>query len=160
MCIRDSNSIGRFLLKLGRRDSFRENPILVIVDEAHQFLNKSLSVEGQDNRLDSFALIAKEGRKYSLNVCLATQRPRDIPEGVLSQMGTLLVHRLTNDLDRHMIERASGDIDNASVQSIPSLTPGQGIIMGVDFPMPLHVQVKAPDKKPHSRGPDFQSFWK
>ncbi|OPX24710.1 MAG: hypothetical protein B1H05_04720 [Candidatus Cloacimonas sp. 4484_140] len=42
-------------------------------------------------------MIAKEGRKYGLNVCIATQRPRDIPEDVLSQIGTLIVHRLIND---------------------------------------------------------------
>jgi hypothetical protein len=44
-------------------------------------------------------LIAKEGRKYGLNICLATQRPR---EGVLSQMGTMIVHRIINDRDREV----------------------------------------------------------
>ncbi|MCW0470173.1 DUF853 family protein [Vibrio chagasii] len=44
----------------------------------------------------------KEGRKYSLNVVIATQRPRDIPEDVLSQIGSLIVHRLTNFHDQEI----------------------------------------------------------
>ena len=45
-------------------------------------------------RLDSFDQIAKECRKHGLFLCLATQMPRDIPQGTLSQMGTFIVHRL------------------------------------------------------------------
>ncbi len=153
------NSLGRYLLGLARKDVFRKAPILITLDEAHQFLNKTYIQEGSQYSLDSFALIAKEGRKYSITMCLATQRPRDIPEGVLSQMGTLVIHRLTNDLDRHIIERASGDIDTASINAIPTLTPGQAIIMGVDFPMPLEVRVEPPVYKPFSSGADYQKFW-
>jgi len=36
--------------------------------------------------LDAFEQIAKEGRKHNLTMVMATQRPRDIPDGVLSQM--------------------------------------------------------------------------
>lgn len=42
------------------------------------------------------------------------RRPRDITEEVLSQMGTLLVHRLTNDRDREVVERASGELDHSA----------------------------------------------
>lgn len=72
-------------------------------------------------RLDAFELIAKEGRKYGLNICLSTQRPRDITEGVLSQMGTLVVHRLTNDRDREVVERACGEIDRSASSFLPNL---------------------------------------
>jgi DNA helicase HerA-like ATPase len=89
-----ANALGRHLLKLAREGRFRSLPLLVCLDEAHQFLDKSLGDENTKYPLDAFELIAKEGRKFSLNICIATQRPRDIPEGVLSQMGTLIVHRL------------------------------------------------------------------
>ena len=109
--------------------------------------------------LDAFDLIAKEGRKYGLTICIATQRPRDIPEGVLSQMGTLIVHRLINDRDREVVERASGEIDRSAAEFLPTLAPGQAVIIGVDFPIPLTVQMTAPSAPPDSRGPDFQRYW-
>jgi DNA helicase HerA-like ATPase len=154
------NAIGRHLLDLGRSGNFREKPVVVFLDEAHQFLNKQLGDENSRYPLDSFELIAKEGRKFSLNVCISTQRPRDIPEGVLSQMGTLIVHRLTNDKDREIVERASGEIDQSAAAFLPTLAPGQAIVIGVDLPMPLTVQVTEPGQKPDSRGPDYQSFWR
>lgn len=77
-----------------------------------------------------------KGRKYGLNICLATQRPRDISEGVLSQMGTLIVQRLTNEQDRQVVERACGEIDRAASAFLPNLCPGEAAIIGVDFPIP------------------------
>jgi hypothetical protein len=94
-----------------------------------------------------------------LNICIATQRPRDIPEGVLSQMGTLIGHRLINDRDREVVERASGDIDRSAAAFLPTLAPGQAVIIGVDFPIPLTIQISVPNKKPDSRGPDYQACW-
>jgi Helicase HerA, central domain/Helicase HerA-like C-terminal len=154
-----ANAIGRHLLRLARSGRFRECPLVLFLDEAHQFLNKQLGDENSRYPLDSFELIAKEGRKFSLNICISTQRPRDIPEGVLSQMGTLIVHRLTNDRDREVVERASGEIDRSAAAFLPTLSPGQAAIIGVDFPMPLTVQVQEPSQKPDSRGPDYQKFW-
>jgi DNA helicase HerA-like ATPase len=109
--------------------------------------------------LEAFGLIAKEGRKYGLTICIATQRPRDIPEDVLSQMGTLIVHRLTNDDDRRVVERASGDIDKAAAAFLPTLGPGEAAVIGVDFAMPVQVQVLPPRAEPESQGPDYQRSW-
>lgn len=155
-----ANAIGRHLLALGRAGRFRERPLLVCLDEAHQFLDKSLGDENAKYPLDSFSLIAKEGRKFCLNICIATQRPRDIPEDVLSQMGTLIVHRLINDRDREVVERASGDIDRSAAAFLPTLSPGEAVIIGVDFPIPLTVQMREPAQKPDSRGPDYQTHWR
>jgi hypothetical protein len=154
-----ANSIGRHLLCLAREQKFKTRPTVVFLDEAHQFLDKILGEENSRYPLDSFDLIAKEGRKYCLNICIATQRPRDIPEGVLSQMGTLLVHRLINDRDREVVERASGEIDRSAAEFLPTLAPGQAVVVGVDFPIPLTIQIAKPIAEPDSRGPDFQQHW-
>jgi hypothetical protein len=155
-----ANALGRHLLRLAREGRFRESPMVVCVDEAHQFLSKELGDEFGRYALDSFELIAKEGRKYGLAICLATQRPRDIPGGVLGQMGTLLVHRLTNDRDREMVERAAGELDRAEAEFLPNLAPGQALLLGVDFPIPLTIQVTPPSIQPDSEGPNFQKHWK
>ncbi|MBN1215568.1 MAG: ATP-binding protein, partial [Candidatus Lokiarchaeota archaeon] len=155
-----ANSIGRYLLNLARVNKFKKKPLIIILDEAHQFLNKSLGDENNRYNLDQFELIAKEGRKYSFNICFATQRPRDIPEGIISQVGSMIVHRLINDEDRKVIERASGDIDKSASSFLPTLSPGQAIVVGVDLPMPIPIQIFEPYEKPDSLGPDYQKYWK
>lgn len=153
------NALGRYLLGLGRAGTFRDRPLLVVLDEAHQFLNKTLGDENAVYPLEAFELIAKEGRKLCLNLCLATQRPRDIPEGVLSQVGTFIIHRLNNDRDREIVERASSEAERSAMMFVPGLGDGEAVILGVDFPIPLAVRITAPLHKPDSRGPDYQAQW-
>jgi hypothetical protein len=105
-----ANVIGRYLLTKARGGCFQEQPTVVLVDEAHNFLGRCIGTDDYASKLDAFELIAREGRKYGMSICLATQRPRDITESVLSQMGTLIVHRLTNDQDREIVTRACGEI--------------------------------------------------
>lgn len=154
-----ANVIGRHLLTAARGGSFQEKPTVVLVDEAHNFLGRHIGTEDYAARLDAFELIAKEGRKYGLNICLVSQRPRDITEDVLSQMGTLIVHRLTNDRDREVVERACGEIDRAASAFLPNLRPGEAVIIGTDFPIPLTIQIREPVTKPQSDGPKYQIYW-
>ncbi|MEQ7921242.1 ATP-binding protein [Xanthomonas sp. WHRI 1810A] len=154
-----ANAIGRLLLLRARNESFRQRPLIVILDEAHNFLGKTLGAEDDVQNLDAFELIAKEGRKYGLNICLVTQRPRDITEGVLSQMGTLLVHRLTNDRDRDVVERACGELDRSAAAFLPNLKQGEVALVGVDFPIPVTIQIGRPTQPPKSDGPSFQELW-
>ncbi len=155
-----ANAIGRHLLELGKTGAYAGKPVVILVDEAHQFVNKEMGDETWSYLLDAFELVAKEGRKYSRTVCLSTQRPRDLPEGILSQVGTFVVHRLINDADRSVVERASGELDRSAVEFLPSLAPGQAVFIGVDFPMPLTLQIRRPTREPDSRGPDFQAHWR
>jgi hypothetical protein len=154
-----ANAVGRHLMRRAQEETFRRKPLLVVVDEAHQFLNKHITDDDGEYPLDAFGLIAKEGRKYALSICMSTQRPRDIPEGILSQMGTMIVHRLINDKDRSVVESACGEMDKASLEALPTLGPGQAMILGSAFPMPLEIQIEAPNNPPNSTGPNYQKFW-
>ena len=155
------NTIGEYMLNLARADRFREKPVICFLDEAHQFMGQSVGDEFNSVSLDAFGLIAKEGRKYGLTTTLATQRPRDVPQDVLSQLGTLFVHRLTNERDRETIERACGDLDRSAAAFIPSLSQGEAIVLGPDLPAPLPIKITPPDKRgqPSSRGPNYQAAW-
>lgn len=150
------NAIGSYLLNEAREGKYKDNPIVVFVDEAHQFLNKSIADEYFSAKpLDSFEQISKEARKYGLFLCLATQMPRDIPLGTLSQMGTFLVHRLINEQDKKAVESAASAANRNILSFLPILGEGEALIVGVDFPMPLIVKINAPMKKPDSRTPKF-----
>ena len=154
-----ANAIGRFILAKARAGAFADRPLLILVDEAHRFLGRKIGMDEYTTKLDAFELIAKEGRKYGLNICLTTQRPRDITEGVLSQIGTLVVHRLTNDHDRAVVERACGEVDRIASAFLPNLSPGEALIVGTDFPIPLTVRISPPVVKPQSEGPNYQQHW-
>jgi len=139
-----SNALARHLLGLARAGRFSSAPLILAVDEAHQMLPTSSSLLSNEYPLEAFNIIAKEGRKYGLTLCVATQRPRDIPDDVLSQVGTFLVHRLVSDADRHAIERASGGVHEALQSRLPSLSPGEAFLIGVDFHNPLRLKVERP----------------
>lgn len=155
------NTLGRYLLGLARNTAFKNHPLVCFLDEAHQFIGRSIGDETNQVTLDAFGLIAKEGRKYGLTTVIATQRPRDVPSDVLSQLGTLIVHRLTNDRDRETIERTCGDLDRDAAAFIPSLAQGEAIVVGPELPAPLPIAIERPEKgqQPESHGPRYQAHW-
>ncbi|GHT18284.1 hypothetical protein FACS189429_4520 [Bacteroidia bacterium] len=150
--------ISSFLLKQSRNGVFKENPLVMFIDEAHQFLNKRINAEDNTTfSLQSIDLIAKECRKYGLFLCLATQMPRDIPIGTLSQMGTFIVHRLINDKDKQSIENAASSANKSALSFLPILGEGEALLVGVDFPMPLLLKIGEPSKKPISDTPRLKN---
>jgi DNA helicase HerA-like ATPase len=155
-----SNAIGRQILILARNGQFKKNPVVIMMDEAHQFLSEELEKNPTVANIDSMALIAKEGRKYGLSLCIATQRPRDIPESILSQFGTYIIHRIANASDRAILESASGELDESTLSMIPSLGPGKCLIMGAAVPFPLLTQIARPEQEPNSETPNFSDFWR
>ncbi|WP_246627755.1 ATP-binding protein [Paenibacillus solanacearum] len=152
-----ANSIAKYLLNKARSGTFKNDPIVLFVDEAHQYLNKSLK-DDQLNymELNAFDQIAKECRKYGLFLCIATQMPRDIPVGTLSQMGTFIVHRLINFYDKEAIASACSSANSGILSFLPVLGEGEAILTGVDIPMPVSIKIIEPEIRPDSRTPLFK----
>jgi DNA helicase HerA-like ATPase len=149
-----SNALAAYLLNKARKKDFEKSPVVLIIDEAHQFLNKNVRDEFFEiQSLDAFDLIAKECRKYGLFLCLATQMPRDIPIGTLSQIGTFIVHRLINEKDKQSIENAASSANKNALSFLPILGEGEALLVGVDFPMPLLVKIGTPITPPKSNTP-------
>lgn len=152
-----SNALASYLLLKARGKKFEKSPLILILDEAHQFLNKNVKDEFfESHSLDAFDLIAKECRKYGLFLCLSTQMPRDIPIGTLSQMGTFIVHRLINEQDKKAIESAASAANRNALSFLPILGEGEALIVGVDFPMPLLVKLDKPNNPPKSNTPKLK----
>lgn len=151
------NAIGKYMLNLSRQGKFKDSPVVVFIDEAHQFLNKSIADEYFAAKpLDAFEQISKETRKYGLFLCIATQMPRDIPLGTLSQMGTFIVHRLINEQDKKAVESAASSVNRNSLAYLPILGEGEALLIGVDFPMPLTLKIIEPLDKPNSNTPKLK----
>src|SRR5690606_15614591 len=149
-----ANSIGSFLLNKARSGCFKKTPLTIFMDEAHQFLNKSIGGEFfEGTKLDAFDSIAKECRKHGLFLCIATQMPRDIPQGTLSQMGTFIAHRLINHFDKEAVSNACSTANKNTLDFLPILGEGEAILTGVDFPMPIIMKFDKPKIEPDSSTP-------
>ncbi len=151
-----ANAVGKYLLGLARNQKFKKKPLVLFIDEAHQYLNKKVKDEYfESTDLSSFDSIAKECRKYGLFLCLATQMPRDIPNGTLSQIGTFIAHRLINYQDKEAIANACSSANRDTLAFLPVLGSGEAILMGVDFPMPVMLKIESPKIEPNSETPLF-----
>lgn len=120
-------------------------------------LDKSVKDEYFElTQLSPFDSIAKEFRKYGLFLTIATQMPRDIPVGTLSQVGTFIVHRLINHFDKESVANASSSANRNALDFIPVLGAGEAILMGLDFSMPVMLKINRPETKPDSVTPQFK----
>lgn len=149
-----ANAIAKYLYGDAKSGTYVKTPVVLFLDEAHLFVNKRLLDADQNVvPLDAFDLIAKECRKFGLFLCLSTQMPRDIPVGTLSQMGAFIVHRLINEQDRRTVEMACSSASKSALEYLPALGPGEALVTGVEFTMPLMLKVCMPTCRPNSATP-------
>lgn len=116
----------------------------IIVDEAHNVLSyESLreSESWKDFRLETFEEIIKEGRKFGVFMTIASQRPSDISPTIISQLHNYFIHRLVNNKDLEMIERAVSYLDKVSLESLPILPVGACVLSGIIADLPVIIQV-------------------
>ena len=116
----------------------------IIVDEAHNILSYESQRESEswkDFRLETFEEIIKEGRKFGVFMTIASQRPSDISSTIISQLHNYLIHRLINNRDLEMVEKAISYLDKVSVESLPVLPVGACVLSGLIADLPVIVQV-------------------
>ncbi|MFC6903978.1 ATP-binding protein [Halalkalicoccus tibetensis] len=92
-------------------DRIKETPLVLGMDEAHNFLSGAESAQA-GKVIGKFAEAAKQGRKERLGLFLITQDPQDIAEPVFKQVNTKLVLNL-------------GDEDAISAVNIPASLQGK-----------------------------------
>lgn len=124
----------------------RKNTSLhLIVDEAHNYLS-SQNIDKEDaiakTCIETFEGIIKEGRKFSVFLTMATQRPSDITPTLLSQSHNYIIHKLVNPRDIDIIKNTVPFIDDMSMKMLSILAPGQAIFSGTAFNRPNIVQLK------------------
>lgn len=136
----------------------------LIIDEAHNILSTESARESEawrDYRLETFEEIVKEGRKFGVFLTIASQRPHDISETIISQLHNYFLHRLVNNLDIHAIEKAVAYLDRVSFESLPILPTGACVLSGVSAQIPVILQVAAlpPEASPNSRTMSVTQEW-
>jgi hypothetical protein len=129
----------------------KERPLLVIMEEAHSYLNDSL-----DGLASSIVQrIVKEGRKYGIGAMIVSQRPSEINSTILSQCGTFFALRLSNHTDRSHITGAISDNLEGLTNMLPILRTGEAIVLGEAVKLPMRTIIEPPpkDKRPDSQDP-------
>ncbi|MCS6961250.1 MAG: ATP-binding protein [Deltaproteobacteria bacterium] len=154
------NITGRVLFHLAKQNLFMKRPLLFVIDEAHQFLSEHALGFVKNFSLSSLEEIAKQSRKFSLCLVIATQQPREISSLIISQLGCCLVHRLNDPMDFELMRPILALNDNNGFSQLSNLKTGEAYLAGVDFEKPVYVSVKPPDAKPISHNADFQKGWK
>lgn len=151
-------------------DQKKEQPVEgsylnIIIDEAHNILSTQSTRESdawRDYRLETFEEIIKEGRKFGVFLTIASQRPHDISETIISQLHNYFLHRLINNLDIHAIERAVAYLDAVSFESLPILATGSCVMAGVSAQVPVIIEIGAlPEEAvPDSRTMSVVEAWR
>jgi len=118
------------------RSSGKKEPrqLIIVVEEAHKLLNREMAAQ------TTFSTIAREMRKYYVTLLIIDQRPSQIYDEVMSQLGTRISGWLGDDDDiRAVLSGLSGR--EALRGMLARLQPKEEVLLlGWGVPMPLPVR--------------------
>jgi len=117
-------------------DSPKPLPLVITIEEAHKFLSPEVA------DLTIFGTIAREMRKYNVTLLVVDQRPSEIDEEVMSQIGTRITCLLDNDRDTAAV--LGGIPGSSGLRSVLARleTKQQAIILGHAVPMPVAIRTR------------------
>ncbi|NPA91234.1 MAG: ATP-binding protein [Chloroflexi bacterium] len=123
-----------------RNPAHRPRPLMITIEEAHKFLSPQVA------RQTIFGTIAREMRKYYVTLMVIDQRPSGIDREVLSQLGTRVTGKLSEEADIDAVLTGVGN--RAAVRgALESLeTKKQVLILGHAVPMPLLLRTREYDE--------------
>jgi uncharacterized protein len=121
----------------------REEPrqLIIVVEEAHKLLNREMAAQ------TTFATIARELRKYYVTLLIVDQRPSQIYDEVMSQLGTRISGWLGDEDDIHAV--LSGLAGREALRGmLARLQPKEEVLLlGWGVPMPLPVRSRRYDEE-------------
>ncbi len=118
-------------------------PLVIVVEEAHKLLNREMAAQ------TTFSTIAREMRKYYVTLLIVDQRPSQIYDEVMSQLGTRISGWLGDEDDIRAV--LSGLAGRETLRGmLARLQPKEEVLLlGWGVPMPLPVRSRRYD----------DSFW-
>ncbi|MBO8153485.1 ATP-binding protein [Thermovirga sp.] len=140
-------------------------PTVLVVDEAHNLIKRyeteDDNISGQRLCTQIFEKIAKEGRKFGVGLVLASQRPSELSQTVLSQCNTFLLHRIVSDRDQEMVKKLVPDTMGGILNELPVLPSRKAILLGWVTPLPVLVEMNelSEEQRPKSKDPEFWNVW-
>jgi hypothetical protein len=114
-------------LLIRRKRMFQVKPyILLVFDEAQEFMpNTPSGIEGKCSA--QVETLLRQGRKYGLGVCIATQRVAYLNTNALQQLHTYFVGTLPRPYDRNLISETFM-IDKGILEKTLEFAPGEWLL--------------------------------
>lgn len=155
--------LGRLILEflqwLGDTEERGSFPVVLILEEAHNYIKERHGKDDSSISREVFERIAKEGRKYGLGLVLASQRPSELSSTALSQCNTFIVHRLQNPADLRYFREIVPGIYDELLDQLPSLAPQKALVLGESVKVPALIEIRKAHPRPKSRNPGFMQHW-
>ncbi|MEA5056119.1 MAG: helicase HerA-like domain-containing protein [Anaerotignum propionicum] len=133
----------------------RNRPLLIAYEEAHSYLGKSDTIYARS----AVEKIFKEGRKFGVGAVVISQRPSELSETILAQVGTFIALRLTNSSDQSIVKSMAPDNMNSLINLLPSLRIGEAVIVGEAINIPSRVRLPLQSPRPDSSDPELVTAW-
>ncbi len=114
-----------------------EFPIFLILEEAHILAPHNRKTESKV----WISRIAREGRKFSVGLCLVSQSPKSLDSDALSQANNMIILRLVEPTDQSHVQRASESLSDDLIAQLPSLNIGEAIVLGLMTRIPTLVKI-------------------
>ncbi len=134
-------------------------PFLIVCEEAHNYIPKNGGADYNASR-KSIERIAKEGRKYGLSLMVVSQRPSEVSDTIFAQCNNFISLRLTNMADQSYIKNLLPNNTNSIADILPTLAPGECIVVGDATPIPSIVKLDIPNPRPQSENVKVHKEWK
>lgn len=141
-----------------KNGALNDIPVMIVCEEAHNYIPQKENVAYRSSR-KSLERIAKEGRKYGISLMVVSQRPSEVSETIFAQCNNFLSLRLTNNSDQNYVKRLLPDNSNGITEVLPSLAPGECIVVGDAVLIPAIVKMPIPQPEPHSQSICVHKEW-
>lgn len=141
-------------------DERKKDPLLLVCEEAHRYVPDRGEAEYATAQF-AIRRIAREGRKYGIGLMLVSQRPADVESTVISQCGTWIVLRLTNQADQQHVARFLPDGLSGMTKALPNLAQQEAIFVGEGASLPARIRIRnlAINQLPRSQNAKFAEGW-
>jgi len=142
-----SKSIFNYKSHSANRD---KDNILLVLEEAHRYISLASTDQMNNYYIEK---LAREGRKFGVNLLLSTQRPSEVSNAVVSQCNSLIVHKITNSRDLEYIKNSLEYDDKSQIDLLPGLKQQQALVLGEAFAFSSLIKLANADPLPHSDTP-------
>jgi hypothetical protein len=112
------------------RQRNQRQPVLVVIDEAHNICPQEPGSELQAISTQEVIRIAGEGRKFGLYLLLATQRPSKIHANVLSQCDNLMLMRMNAQTDLDHLTAILSQVPDTLMAQATKFKLGESLLAG------------------------------
>lgn len=140
------------------RQELNNVPFMIVCEEAHNYVPKNGGSDYAASK-KSIERIAKEGRKYGISLMVVSQRPSEVSDTIFAQCNNFVSLRLTNTSDQAYIKNLLPNNTNSVADVLPTLQPGQCLVVGDATPLPSIVQMEKPKPEPQSKNVAVCDVW-